>query len=373
MVCHNNDNNNNKSLMGNCLCRKKKTPRRDHTEQQMEETYNIMQLTQYGELTPEEKQMLRSIQTVKSRRSYENLVFEGGGVKGIAFCGVIKILDEMGILPKIKRFAGSSAGSIIATFAALGFPSHEIMNVVGRMDFSKFVSNGIFPFGEVQSMVNLTQDMGCNTGEAFNEFMEKWIHERTGNKNYTFLDLYHDLGKELVITGTDVNRELTIYFSHHSHPHMPIKDAVRISMSVPIMFQPVKHNGDLFVDGGLFDNYPIHVFDGAFPGDPQAVNNLIPINPKTLGFKLLRDCDLPNMGIAKREEVDGLKSFMIKLVEALYDSNERHYMRPSYWHRSVVIKVPNIPLTQFNVTSSTKKQMISSAESACEKYFKQDV
>ena len=355
--------------MGNCFCKKQKQ-RTDFTETDADETYNIMRLTQYGKLTDSENKMLKLIQTVKVLKSYENLVFEGGGVKGIAYCGALKVLNEVGILKNIKRFAGSSTGAIFAAFAALGFPPSEITRVIYGTDFVEFVKNGSFPFGKVQSMVNLTQDMGCNTGEDFEEFIGKWIKNKTGNENYTFLDLYNNRKKELVITGTDINRELTIYFSHHSHPHMPIKEAVRISMSVPILFQPVKHHGDLFVDGGMFDNYPIHVFDGAFPGDPQAVNNLVPINPKTLGFKLLRDCDLPNMSIAKREDVNGLKSYMIKLIEALYDSNERHYMRPSYWHRSVIINVPNIPLTQFHVSKDDKNLMIANAESASNAFFK---
>ena len=354
--------------MGNiCCCRKKSQKALSESTEQ--ETYNIMRLTQYGELTESEKKMLESIAKVKSCQDYENLVFEGGGVKGIAYCGALRRISEMGILQRIKRFAGSSAGAIFATFAALGYTATEISDVIYATNFEDFIKNGIFPFREVNSMINLTKEMGCNSGADFEEFIEKWIKNKTGNGNYTFLNLYNDRHKELVITGTDINREITMYFSHYTHPHMPIKEAVRISMSVPILFQPVIHNGDLFVDGGMFDNYPIHVFDGDFPGDPQAVNNLIPINPKTLGFKLLRNCDLPNLSITKREEVSGLKSYMVKLVEALYDSNERHYMRPSYWHRSVVINVPSIPLTQFYVSNGDKNKMMSNATSACDKFF----
>ena len=38
-------------------------------------------------------------------------------------------------------------------------------------------------------------------------------------------------------------------------------------MSLPLIFHPVEYNGDLYVDGGILDNFPIHVFDGKFPGD----------------------------------------------------------------------------------------------------------
>ena len=55
----------------------------------------------------------------------ENLVFEGGGVRGIAFTGAIQCLEEKGILKNVKRFAGSSAGALAATMLALNYNASE--------------------------------------------------------------------------------------------------------------------------------------------------------------------------------------------------------------------------------------------------------
>ena len=57
---------------------------------------------------------------------FRNLVFEGGGVKGIAYVGAMKVLKEEGILPNIKRVGGTSAGAINATLFALGFTNIQV-------------------------------------------------------------------------------------------------------------------------------------------------------------------------------------------------------------------------------------------------------
>lgn len=56
---------------------------------------------------------------------FRNLVFEGGGVKGIAYCGALGVLDERGILSWIRRVGGASAGAINATILALGYTVDE--------------------------------------------------------------------------------------------------------------------------------------------------------------------------------------------------------------------------------------------------------
>ncbi|XP_062594046.1 uncharacterized protein LOC134255531 [Saccostrea cucullata] len=73
---------------------------------------------------------------------FKNLIFEGGGAKGIAYPGALKALEEVGILKKIKRFAGTSVGSITATMAALGYSSTEIREVMST-DFSKYYGTAL--------------------------------------------------------------------------------------------------------------------------------------------------------------------------------------------------------------------------------------
>ena len=69
---------------------------------------------------------------------FRNLVFEGGGVKGIAYAGAMKVLEKEGILENIRRASGTSAGSINAVLFAAGFNSTETLKVLNQLDFNAF-------------------------------------------------------------------------------------------------------------------------------------------------------------------------------------------------------------------------------------------
>lgn len=75
-------------------------------------------------------------------RNFKNLVFEGGGVKGIAYGGALKVLQEMGILGNIERVGGTSAGALNATLLALGYSVQDVSDIIAQTDFSKFADGG---------------------------------------------------------------------------------------------------------------------------------------------------------------------------------------------------------------------------------------
>lgn len=354
--------------MGNCSGTKSKYE--DFQEPEDIEMKAIKMLTHYGRISDNEKNMIDKINEIKKDKDYENLVLSGGGIKTFAYCGSLQVLEELGILKKIKRYAGSSAGAIICTMLAIGYTAYEIRNIMYNTDFNSLLHLHS-TFGIAEDALKISKNFGCDTGDSFESFIENLIKHKTGNSNYTFNDLYEKQKKELVITGTDINRELTIYFNYLNHPNMPLKEAVRISMSIPIIFMPVKHNNDYYVDGGMLDNYCIHVFDGEYAGDIQAKLNLIPINPKTLGIRIISDDQKANFELVKRSDVTDFKSYVIRLVDTLYSNNEREYMRPSYWKRTIEVKVPNIPLTQFYLDNKTKDLLQDNGRDAVVKYFDQ--
>ena len=69
--------------------------------------------------------------------SFENLVFEGAGIKGIAYSGVLKALQEKGILQHVERVCGTSAGAITALMVSLGYSSEEIYQLISDTKFQK--------------------------------------------------------------------------------------------------------------------------------------------------------------------------------------------------------------------------------------------
>src|SRR5437870_13873229 len=82
------------------------------------------------------------------------LVFEGGGIKGLAYIGVLQALEEKNLLKDVKWVAGSSVGAMTALMVALGYTQSQITTEFGNMDFSKFKDHDPSRFGVVGRMIN---------------------------------------------------------------------------------------------------------------------------------------------------------------------------------------------------------------------------
>lgn len=303
----------------------------------------------------------------KADLDYKNLVFEGGGVKGICYCGVVQILEELNILKKINKFAGSSAGSIIASLLAIGYTANELKDIMFSFNFNDLIKGRK---NYLRDGVRLIHSYGMCDGDDVMSFLGKLFLNKVHNVNYTFENLFIEYGKMLVITVTDINNLRTEYISHLTHPKMPIRKAIRMSLSIPYLFEPVKMNNNLYVDGGLLDNYPIHVFDGEFPGDKNEKLNLIPTNPHTLGIKIIVPDEEEDYQCHKREKIENLEQFSESLIDTLMVSNSRRYIKPGYWERSIPIHVQAIPLFKFKLNKEEKEALYKNGIDGTKKYFK---
>src|SRR6185295_152164 len=116
--------------------------------------------------------------------SYKNLVFEGGGVKGIAYGGVFEVLEEKQITPQIKAVAGTSAGAITATMMSLNYSAAEFLKIMMSLNFEKF-EDGC----ELLGPIRLIRSLGWFKGNYFLNLMEFHIEQKTGDGRATFRDL----------------------------------------------------------------------------------------------------------------------------------------------------------------------------------------
>src|ERR671917_1498883 len=78
----------------------------------------------------------QGVGTSRSRGRHVDLVFEGGGVKGIALVGAFSVLEEQGYEP--QNMAGASAGAIVATLIAAGYTAAELREIIGKLDYDLF-------------------------------------------------------------------------------------------------------------------------------------------------------------------------------------------------------------------------------------------
>lgn len=155
------------------------------------------------------------------------LALSGGGVKGFAHLGVIKALEEKGI--KADLISGISAGAIMGSFIAAGRDPIEVRELIKSSDF--------FDFARVT-----IPDRGFFTLDNMKKNLEKYL----GVKEFSELKMPFYVG------AANISKAKMEYFNEGD-----LIKIIRASSSIPVLFSPVEINGDLYVDGGLFENLPI--------------------------------------------------------------------------------------------------------------------
>ncbi len=316
---------------------------------------------------------------------FRNLVFEGGGVKGIAYAGAIQVLESQGILPGITRVAGTSAGAITATLLALGAGSKDIADIVGGTDFRQFMDSSLLPTSNIWRLVN---DYGWYKGDAFAAWIQGIIKQRTGDACTSFAQLRAlkargGAFRDLYMVGTDLSRQQALTFSGDDSPDMPIWYATRTSMSIPFFFQAVMVQGAVRVDGGVSWNYPIDMFDdkrflddakkGVKPDYPTLYSASQVFNKETLGFRVDTADEIAAEKQAWKsppDKVDNVADYIKALMGFMLDTANKTHLHDDDWHRTVFIDAAGIGATDFGLTPVQIKTLIANGVQGATAYLK---
>jgi NTE family protein len=312
-------------------------------------------------------------------QSIKNLVFEGAGIRGVAYVGAIKELEERNLLLNIEKVSGTSAGAIAALALSLGYNAGEIEKIIYNTKLQKFNDGKFFFVGGIS---RINKNYGWYRGKSFTRWLEKIIVAKTGNADITFQELHDMKFRDLYVTGTSLNNQKLIVFSHESYPLMKVKDAVRISMSIPLWFEAVfidskgqivnkkktVENFDIMVDGGFTGNYPIFVFDSV----SNALQSQRHANTETLGFRI----DTPEQ-IAYDQQQKGLAPIEIKrfknYVGAFYnyviENMNRSSLTTEDWNRTVSISSGNIGPKIKKLSIAEKEVLINNGQQAMKTFL----
>ncbi|MEI6416803.1 MAG: patatin-like phospholipase family protein, partial [Verrucomicrobiota bacterium] len=256
----------------------------------------------------------------------ENLVLSGGGVKEAGYVGWFKAAERAGALKKIKRLAGSSAGAITAALMASGMSADDFEKANNRTSFWSILTGNsrdpvinqatqletkgclsCFSFSGTYAVDHINQEMVGSINKYFKTFKNSqdfknkieelesfgsssdkeklenlyknitpppphWLFGSLFQKKQpTYMVTFQDLAtltkidprfKELTVTGYDVTNQQEIYYNAKDYPDEKIAKAVRISMSLPFIFQPILNpkTGAVLEDGGIGSNTPTEVF-----------------------------------------------------------------------------------------------------------------
>jgi NTE family protein len=326
---------------------------------------------------------------------FKNLVFEGGGVKGIAYVGAMEVLESKKILDKIERVGGTSAGAINAALFALGFSNAETLKILKKLDFNNFMDDS---WGFVRDAKRLVEDYGWYKGDFFHDWISKLINNKLGSPHATFKDLREANRPDLYVYGTNLSTHFGEIFSIVHTPSTRIADAVRISMSIPLFFAAFKNaRKDVYVDGGVLNNFPVKLFDREkyLSSPPSKANsdqarpyyveenkkflanrpNSSPYiyNKETLGFRLdtkqeigvFRDGAEPSH-VKINDFFDYIKELMITII----DAQATTHLHSDDWHRTIYIETLGVGTTDFNIPDAMKNKLKQSGKNCAEEYFK---
>ena len=181
----------------------------------------------------------------------EHLVLSGGGLLGISYIGLFKYFEETKIVSNIKSITGCSAGAIFGSLLAIGYNSQQLDTIVKSMIFKEYLTIN------VDSILNFTTTKGFETGKKLNLFIKKYIKEKTGDENITFLQIQEKYNIKLQIGVTNLTKYKFELFNVDTTPDIPIEKAISASIAIPFVFEPIIIGDDIFCDGGLLDNLPI--------------------------------------------------------------------------------------------------------------------
>lgn len=295
---------------------------------------------------------------------FTNLVFEGGGVRGIAYGGALKSLDEYNILPQITRVAGTSAGAITAALVALDFSATETASILNSCKFTSFADRDI---GIIRNLYRLLSQYGVHRGDAVKLWMRSVLIEKGIDPEISFADLSHDSRyKDLRITGTNLSRGKLIVFSAATTPGTSILDAVRISMSIPVYFVPVRLQNDLYIDGGILSNYPIRIFDDVVETPMISCMTGSTFDGSTLGFKVDSSAEIDgNVGYASCNFLQYLMSVVDLLQTAVQTGQSNH----ADDLRTVKINSGDVSSTEFDLSDEKMKFLVDRGYSATNRYL----
>ncbi len=326
--------------------------------------------------------------SLSSSGQYKNLVFEGGGTRGLAYAGAVHALEQKGVLQNVERVAGTSAGSIIALMLCLGYNSKEIDSIMFELKIQRFNDGH---GGLVGKYARAKKFYGIHKGDVFTQWLEGLVEAKTGIKTLSFsqLDSLRKAGHhflEFACVGTNLSKQRSEIFCLATTPQMPVKTAVRISCSIPFFYEPLLldsagkeapnpikgYRYNVYADGGILANYPVNIFDSCKNnGNPLSCDSII-YNKETLGFKLDRKEQIDQYGHSTDitpYNIQSLKEYGAAFFNLVMETMNRKADLANEKNRTVYIPYSDLFSKPKKVSEEEKKEMYENGKTATEKFF----
>lgn len=346
-----------------------------------------------------------------------DVVFEGGGAKGVALAGGLAALVRRG--HSIGRVVGTSAGAITATNLSIGYTPDEIFGGAlektpdGKPIYTSFADVPKLTDDELKksalfgllrevplpltsraeerldlmmmralthvpamaSLVSLFELGGLYRGEGFLTWMRGCLKNK-GIGDVTLGELFKITGRDLNIVATDTADRRMLVLNHRTAPGVPVVWAVRMSMSIPFYWQEVRWakewgpylgvdlTGRTIVDGGVVSNFPLFLITDHTDQEVQAVMGVVEQPNDALGFYLDTTLAVPGTAHPPAPTPEGpTRSRIDALLDTLMSARDNIVFDA---HRTRVVRLPvgGYGTTEFDMSESRARALFDSAVGA---------
>ena len=195
----------------------------------------------------------------EQKRPKIGLVLSGGGAKGFAHIGVLKVLEEAGV--KIDYIGGTSMGAVIGGLYATGYNASQIDSIFKATNFNELI-NDFIPRSsknfyerrndELYALILPFNKMKIGIPEALSKGMYNYNLLSTITRNVRHIRDFNQLPIPFLCIGTNIETGEEVLLNKGN-----LAQAMIASSAFPSLFSPVEIDGKILVDGGVVNNYPI--------------------------------------------------------------------------------------------------------------------
>ena len=186
-------------------------------------------------------------------KSYKTIVLSGSNTNGCITLGAVQYLYMKGSLHNLVNFVGCSSGSMICAVLSVGLSPLEGLEYICNGDTFR-------SFGKLDFSTFLTEGKGLLSFEGVKSTLASIYKERLGYVP-TLEELYKVHNKNMIISTVNFSKAEQAYLRWETHPTLLVTDAIQMSCAFPLIYKPFEYEGNLYVDGGVGDNFPIRLVE----------------------------------------------------------------------------------------------------------------
>lgn len=248
-------------------------------------------------------------------QKYKVILLSGCACFGAAHIGFLLALNNAHKLSFLKILSGTSVGSMIGLFYLYGFPIETIFKLYTTYNLSELL--------HITSSMN---SVGIAKNTLVIAAMVDLLISHKKDPNISFEDLYQISSIIFVVTATQITNDSyqPVYFSVHTAPKMKIMDAIRASISIPLLFDSFTYNGNGYYDGALSDDLPFEYIQKTYGYSDEEMLGHSPISTS------------PSSKLASKDQNVGWISILISILK--FTKEEVENLR-SKVHRTVYTKI----------------------------------